>query len=140
MTQEEFETFKSLIEKFESLNEKFENEVIELFQYIKEKHLDVLEFGRYSSYHHYDINNEAIWIEYYDSGYDCYDSRNINIPINDFINRPKEWVDEWANAIRKEKTEKEKQKLEIKEKKEREEFERLKKKYESKNKENGRNN
>lgn len=99
MTQKELEMFKSL-------KEKLEHETIELFDYIKKKYLDVLEFGRYSSYHHYNMNDEIIWIEYFDYGYDCYDSRDIDIPINDFLSDPFKWADNWANNIRIEKQKK----------------------------------
>ena len=98
MTKEEFGLFKSL-------KEKLENETIELFNYIKKQYPDVLEFGRYSSYHHYNMNDDIIWIEYYDYGYDCYDSRDIDIPINDFLANSFEWADNWANNIRVKKTE-----------------------------------
>lgn len=123
MTKKELEVYKSI-------KEKLEEETLKLFRYIKEKHLDVLEFGSWSSYHHYELNNKTICIEYYDYGYDCYDSSEIEIPVYDFLNRPKEWADEWANKIR-EKCKKQKQKqLEYEEKREREELQRLKEKYE----------
>ena len=122
MTAEEINIFKNL-------KEKIENETIELFDYIKEKYLDVLEFNSYSSYHHYGINDEEVWIEYYDCGYDLYDSANIGIPIKDFITRPREWADEWANSIRDEKKKNKEKELREKEKREIEEYERLKQKY-----------
>lgn len=123
MTKEELETFKSL-------KEKLEHEVSELFDYIKEKYLDVLEFGECSSYHHYGMNDEIIWIEYFDYGYDCYDSRDIDIPINDFLSNPYEWANCWANNIRAKKQEEKDKALKAKEKKEKEELRRLKEKYE----------
>lgn len=123
MTQEEFEMFTSL-------KEKFEHEVIELFDYIKKKYLDVLAFGRYSSYHHYDMNGEIIWIEYFDYGYDCYDSRDIDIPINDFLSNPFEWADNWANNIRIKKQKEKDNAIKEQEEKEKKELQRLKDKYE----------
>ncbi len=123
MTKKELETYKSI-------KKRLEEETLELFRYIKEKHLDVLEFDRWSSYHHYGLNDKTIWIEYYDDGYDCYDSRDIDIPIDDFLNRPKEWVDEWANKIREERKKQKQKQLECEEKREREELQRLKEKYE----------
>jgi hypothetical protein len=123
MTKEEFETFKSL-------KKKLVHEVSELFDYIKEKYVDVLEFGECSSYHHYGMNDRIIWIEYFDYGYDCYDSRDIDIPINDFLSNPYECVDCWANNIRAKKQEEEDEALKAKEKKEKEELQRLKEKYE----------
>lgn len=115
---------------FKNLKEKIENETIELFDYIKEKHLDVLEFNSYSSYHHYGINDKEVWIEYCDCGYDLYDSANIGIPIKDFTTRPREWADEWANKIREEREKQKQKQLENEEKREREELQRLKEKYE----------
>lgn len=123
MKQEEFEMFKSL-------KEKLEHEVEELFDYIKKKYLDVLAFGRYSSYHHYDMNDEIIWIEYYDWGYDCYDSRDIDIPINDFLSNPFKWADNWANNIRIKKQKEKDNAIKEQEEKEKKELQRLKAKYE----------
>lgn len=118
------------LEEYRSIKEKLEKETLELFRYIKEKHLDVLKFDSWSSYHHFVLTKKTICIEYYDYGYDCYDASDFEIPIDDFLNRPKEWADEWANKIR-EKHKKQKQKqLEYKEKREREELQRLKEKYE----------
>ena len=123
MTQEEFEMFTNL-------KEKLEHEVIELFRYIKKKYLDVLAFGRYSSYHHYDMNSEIICIEYFDYGYDLYNSRDIDIPINDFLSNPFEWADNWANNIRIKKQKEKDNAIKEQEKKEKEELQRLKNKYE----------
>ena len=123
MTQEEFEMFTNL-------KEKLEHEVIELFRYIKKKYLDVLAFGRYSSYHHYDMNGEIICIEYFDYGYDLYNSRDIDIPINDFLSNPFEWADNWANNIRIKKQKEKDNAIKEQEKKEKEELQRLKNKYE----------
>lgn len=89
-----------------------------------------MEFDNWSSYHHYELYDKTICIEYYDYGYDCYDASDIEIPIDDFLNRPKEWVDEWANKIREERKKQKQKKLEYEEKREREELQRLKKKYE----------
>ena len=124
MTREEFEIFKSL-------KEKFENKVVELFDYIEEKYLDVLEFGKFSCYHHYDMYDDIICIEYYDYGYDLYDSRVIDIPINDFLSNSFEWADNWANDIRETKRKKKEKEKEYIEKQEREELQRLKEKYEN---------
>ena len=121
---------KKELEAYKSIKERLEEETLELFRYIEEKHLDVLEFGQWSSYHHYGLNDKIIWIEYYDRGYDCYDASDIDIPIDDFLNRPKEWVDEWANKIREERKKQKQKQLECEEKREREELQRLKEKYE----------
>lgn len=123
MTKEEFETFKSL-------KEKFEQEVGELFDYIKKKYLDVLKFGKYSSFHHYIMYDDEICIEYYDFGYDLYDSQNLYIPLTDFLSNPFEWADRWANNIRAERQKEEEKAIKAKEKKEKEELQRLKEKYE----------
>ena len=123
MTKEELETFKGL-------KEKLENEVIDLFRYIKAKYLDVLAFGRYSSYHHYGMNDKIIWIEYFDCGYDCYDSSDIDIPIDDFLSNPFEWADNWANNIRIKKQEEKDRAIRVQEEKEKKELQRLKDKYE----------
>lgn len=123
MTRDEFEMFKSL-------KEKLEHEVIGLFDYIKKNYPDVLAFGRYSIYHHYDMNSKIIWIEYFDYGYDSFDSRDIDIPVNDFLSNPFEWADDWANHIRVEKQKEKDNAIKRKEKKEREELQRLKDKYE----------
>lgn len=123
MTKEEFETFKSL-------KEKFEQEVEELFDYITEKYLDVLRYGKYSSFHHYVMYDDEICIEYYDYGYDLYDSQNLYIPLNDFLSNPFEWADRWANNILAKKQKEEEKAIKAKEKKEKEELQRLKEKYE----------
>ena len=123
MTKEELKTFKGL-------KEKLENEVVKLFDYIKEKYLDVLAFGRYSSYHHYGMNDEIIWIEYYDYGYDCYDSCDIDIPINNFLSNPFEWADNWAINIRIKKQEEKDRAIRAQEEEEKKELQRLKDKYE----------
>ena len=124
MTKKEFRMFKSL-------KDKFEHEIYELFSYIKGKYSDVLAFDRFSSYHHYDMNDEIIWIEYFDYGYDLYDSRHIDIPINDFLSNPFEWADNWANNIRIKKQKEKDDAIKEKEKREREELQRLKDKYEN---------
>ena len=131
MTKEEFEIFKSL-------KEKLENEVIELFRYIKDKYIDVLAFGRFAGYHHYGMEDDIIWIEYYDYGYDCYDSRCIDIPINDFLSDPFKWADNWASDIRMKKQKERENAIKEKEKKEKEELQRLKDKYEKNNYDTGR--
>lgn len=123
MTKEEFETFKGL-------KEKFEQEVGELFDYIRKKYLDVLRYGEYSSFHHYIMYEDEICIEYYDFGYDLYDSQNLYIPLNDFLSNPFEWADRWANNIRAERQKEEEKAIKAKEKKEKEELQRLKEKYE----------
>jgi len=123
MTKEEFEMFRSL-------KDKLEHEIYELFSYIKQKYSDVLAFGRFSSYHHYAMDDKIIWIEYYDYGYDCYDSRDIDIPIDDFLSNPFKWADNWANNIRIKEQEKKDKAIKEKEKREREELQRLKDKYE----------
>ena len=76
------------------------------------------------------MNDEIIWIEYFDYGYDLYDSRHIDIPINDFLSNPFEWADNWANNIRIKEQEKKDKAIKEKEKREREELQRLKDKYE----------
>lgn len=121
---------KKELEAYKSIKERLEKETSELFSYIKEKHIDVLKFEQWSSYHHYGLNDKTIWIEYYDHGYDCYDSSDIDIPIDDFLNRPKEWVDEWANEIREKRKKQKQEQLENEEKRERGELQRLKEKYE----------
>lgn len=121
---------KKELEAYRSIKEKLKEKTLELFRYIKGNHLDVLKFGSWSSYHHYELNDKTICIEYYDHGYDCYDSSDIEIPIDDFLNRPKEWVDEWANEIREVRQKQKQELLEHKEKLEREELQRLKEKYE----------
>ena len=123
MTREEFETFNDL-------KEKFEQEIEELFAYIKKKYLNVLSYGKYSSFHHYIIYDDEICIEYYDFGYDLYDSQNLYIPIKDFLSNPFEWADNWANNIRAERQKEEERTIKEKEKKEKEELQRLKEKYE----------
>lgn len=121
---------KKELEAYKSIKEKLKEETLELFRYIKEKHLDVLKFDSWSSYHHYELYDKTICIEYYDYGYDCYDSSDIEIPIDDFLNRPKEWADKWATEIRKERIRQKQEKLENEEKREKEELQRLKEKYE----------
>lgn len=117
---------KKELEAYKAIKEKLKEETLKLFRYIKEKHLDVLKFDNWPSYNHYELYDKTICIEYYDYGYDCYDASDIEIPIDDFLNRPKEWADEWADKIRKER----KKQLEHEEKREREELQRLKRKYE----------
>lgn len=123
MTQEEFKMFRNL-------KDKFEHEICDLFYYIKGKYSDVLAFGRFSSYHHYGMNDEIIWIEYFDYGYDLYDSRHIDIPISDFLSNPSKWADNWANNIRIKEQEKKDNAIKELEKKEKEELQRLIDKYE----------
>lgn len=123
MTKEEFEAFKDL-------KERFEQEVEELFDYIKKKYLDVLRYGKYSSFHHYIMYDDEICIEYYDYGYDLYDSQNLYIPLKDFLSNPFEWADRWANNILAKKQKEEEKAIKAKEKKEKEELQRLKEKYE----------
>ena len=121
---------KKELEAYKSIKEKLKEETLELFHYIKEKHMDALEFNHWSSYHHYELNDETIYIEYYDYGYDGYDSSDIEIPVDDFLNRPKKWADEWANKIREERRRQKQEKLKNEEKREKEELKRLKEKYE----------
>lgn len=123
MTKEEFEAFKSL-------KEKFEQEVEELFDYIKKKYCDVLKFGKYSNFYHYIIYDDEICIEYSDFGYDLYDSQNLYIPLKNFLSNPFGWADHWANNIRDKKQKEEEKTIKAKEKKEKEELQRLKEKYE----------
>lgn len=123
MTREEFQTLKCL-------QEKLEDEVTKLFSYIYHTYNDVLSFEKCSTYHHYDIDEDIICIEYYDYGYDCYDSREIEIPINDFVSDPFKWVDNWANNVYAEEKKKAEEAEKIKEERERKELKRLKEKYE----------
>ena len=123
MTQEEFKTLNIL-------KEKLDNDVNNLWSYLKEKHLDCLKFGKYSSFHHYNFYRNEICIEYNDYGCDYYDSSEIDVPTNEFIDQPTEWADEWANSIREEKKKEMEEQIKQNEKKEREILKRLKEKYE----------
>lgn len=107
------------------------NEAVKLlWTYIKVNYEDCLNFDCDSNFHHYNYNDELIWIEYYDKGYDCYDSNVIDIPVEDFFYNPTKWADRWAKKIREEKKkEKEKEKNQ-EEERERAELKRLKEKYE----------
>lgn len=119
MTQEEFKTFNAL-------KGKLDKEVNNLWSYIEENYKDCLSFDKYSSFRNYDIYYKNICIEYYDH-YNFCDCNIIVLPISDFINRPTEWADEWANNIRQKKKKKEEEEI----KREKEELKRLKEKYES---------
>ena len=123
MTQEEIQTLKCL-------KKKLEEEVIKLFNYIYDTYNDVLTFRKLSSYNYYDIDEDIIRIEYFDYGYDCYESGDIEIPINDFVSNPFEWADNWAKQVRAEKRRVEDAKKIREEEEERKEYERLKNKYE----------
>jgi len=124
MTQKEFK-------EFATLKEKLDKEVGDLFSYIKEKYIDCLAFGKWSCIDRYDFDDESITITYYDYGYDLYDSRDIEILLDDFFNDPVKWADKWADGIHETKRKKNEREKEYKEKKEREELQRLKEKYES---------
>lgn len=124
MTKEEFNEFRIL-------RRKLNKEVNDLFSYIEKNYIDCLEFGKYSSIERYDFDDESITITYYDYGYDLYEYNTIDIPLDDFFNRPLEWADNWANEIREMKRKEKEKEKEHKEKKEREELQRLKEKYEN---------
>jgi hypothetical protein len=121
MTQEEFQTYRTLSEKFsEYCND--------IFSYIKKNYASVLCFGEYSEFSNAKYYLNDVTFEYYDSH--DFESSLIEIPINDFLTDPYKWADEWAKAIiaAKERT---RQRLnEIALQKERDEYERLKKKFE----------
>lgn len=125
MTPTEFQTFKNL-------RDKFDKEVEDLFFYIKKQYLDVLQYGRYSSYGRYGIDEDEICIEYYDNCYDLYETTDIYIPINDFLYSPFEWADNWANNIRAQRQKEKDKAIKEKEKYEKKELQRLKEKYEKK--------
>ena len=123
MTKEEIETLIDLEEKLSKKSQ-------ELFSYIYNTYNDVLEFARDSCYNHCEINKDTISIEYYDYGYDRYDSREIEISISDFVSDPFKWADNWANDIYAEEKKKEEAAEKRKEEREREVLRRLKEKYE----------
>lgn len=104
MTRKEFDTFIRT-------KDKLEDEVVDLFGYIKKKYVDLLAFGTYSSYHHHEVLEDSITIEYYDYGYDIYESSAITVPIDDFLCRPKEWADDWATEILNKRKKKKEQEL-----------------------------
>lgn len=123
MTRKEFDAFIKT-------QDKLEREVTDLFRYIKGKYVSLLAFGTYASYHHHEVSEDSITIEYYDYGYDCYDSSTITIPIDDFLNRPKEWADDWATEILNKRKKIKEQELIMQKEKELKELQRLKEKYE----------
>lgn len=125
MTREEIETLTDLEEKLSKKSQ-------ELFTYIYNTYNDVLAFKRFSSFHHCDINEDEdiICIEYFDYGYDCYDSREIEIPISDFVSDRFKWADNWANNIYAERKKSAEIAEKVKEERERKELQRLKEKYE----------
>ena len=123
MTRKEFDAFIKT-------RDKLEDEVVDLFGYIKKKYVNLLAFGTYSSYHHHEVLDDSITIEYYDYGYDCYDSSTISIPVDDFLKRPKEWADDWATEILIKRKKKKEQELIMQREKELKELQRLKEKYE----------
>lgn len=124
MTQEEFKTYQTLINKFsEHCND--------IFSYIKKNYIGVLKFDTKSEFCGGDYDNDDISIIYcYQGHYYDEEREQIYIPINNFFDDPYKWVDEWAKEIIAEKEFTRRRLNEIALQKERDEYERLKKKFE----------
>ena len=123
MTRKEFNTFIKT-------RDNIEDEVVDLFGYIKKNYVNLLAFGTYSSYHHHEISDDSITIEYYDYGYDIYESSTITIPVDDFLGRPKKWADDWATENLNKRKKMKEEELAMQKERELKELQRLKEKYE----------
>ena len=123
MTREEFNTYRTL-------SEKFSDYCNDIFSYIKKNYVSVLNFGKYSEFSNAECYHNDVTFYYYDSQ-DSVDRDLIEIPTNDFLTNPYEWVDEWAKEIIAQKEYTRKRLDEIALQKEREEYEKLKKKFEA---------
>ncbi len=125
MTREEFQTYRALSEKFSKYCD-------DIFSYIKENYVSVLNFDTKSEFCGGDYDNDDIAIIYcYQGHYYDEEQKQIYIPINSFFNDPYKWVDEWAKEIIAQKEYTRKRFEEIALQKERDEYERLKKKFEA---------
>jgi hypothetical protein len=118
--------------------EKYEEESSRIFNKLKmvdiEAKTDVLHYGSYSAFERleWDYSDEnSIVVRYYDSGYDCYDSATLSIPINILFDDKK--IDKWIKSELDKALKKKEQQRKITEKnqeeKERQEYERLKEKF-----------
>ena len=123
------------IKNFIKVKEELSNLSFDIFYYVKEKYVDQLEFGRYSSYSkYYFINEKELCIEYYEYGYDCYNENWLpKIPI-EFLEEETSWkkfLDDYYEKKKKEKEEKKAKEEQDKEDRERELYKKLKQKFEN---------
>lgn len=119
---------KEEVLQYISIFDRMDNRAYEVFKYAKTKYENVLAFGRFSSYSHCICDEDEASIRY-DNSSDLYDTESIDMPLDDFLNNPNEFVDRWAADILKKREEQQRMKAAAFEDKERAEYERLKKKF-----------
>lgn len=84
---------KTKIEQYLKLQNEIEDLADNIFDYVYQNFIELLEFGRYSTAEDFSVEKRGITIKYYDQGYDLYETNNLFIPIEYIIN------DTWKEYI-----------------------------------------
>lgn len=123
---------KEKIEQYLKLQNEIEDLADNIFDYVKQNFIELLEFDRYSTAEDFSVEKDGIRIKYYDQGYDLYETNSLFIPIEHIINNT--WKD-YFQGLEDERINKNIEKLEKENSYKREQelkiLKELKEKYES---------
>lgn len=125
MKTKDFETFIKLKEEIGLLADK-------IFDYVKGKYVDQLQFGKWSANESEDLDEYGLHIKYYDAGYDLYACDYLpTIPIHllEDENSWKNFIDDYYGTKIAEEENKKQLGQKVKEENERELYIKLKEKY-----------
>ena len=127
MKTNDLETFIRMQEEISLLADK-------IFDYVREKYVDHLQFGKWSANESEDLDEYGLQIKYYDVGYDLYVCDYLpTIPIHllEDENSWKQFIDDHYGTKIAEEEKKKQIEQKAKEEKERELYNKLKEKYET---------
>lgn len=117
------------INTYYKLQDELDDFAYDLFKYIKSNYLDLLEFGTYSAYEKFKIDDNTFYIKYYDRGYDIYECNFFAIPINK-IGNAKQYIDDYAEEKFQYKLKKQKEEEEQAKQARYEQFQKLRQEFE----------
>ena len=123
---------KNIKDKVFSIGRTAFNKILELDLEYRKKYssFKLIEFDSYSKPDNYYIDeNNNLVINYYDTGYDCYDYRKLIIPMDAI--ESDETIEKWFKEVTDKFQERRKKSKEDKEKAEYEQYLKLKEKYEN---------
>lgn len=117
------------IKQHRAFHKVLNNRAYTLFNFIKQKYADLLDYWYKSCYNGFTLEENSICIEYYDKAYGPEDITTIEFPLDDFCNDIVKAADEWADEVRRERAEIKKAEQQKMEDSERRLYEHLKAKY-----------
>lgn len=86
---------KEDIKKYIDIEKQLDDLAYNIFNYIYNNYIQLLEFEKHSSYDDYKIENDKLIMKYYDSNYDLYEYNHIGIPLKYIYNDSwKEYVED----------------------------------------------